>query len=82
MATYLTVDPKNPLNGKPVGTSLEELQQEVGGLIELVYLPNDQIMVIDEEGLLKNKPLNPEASVLTMGIIAGDVVIADSKEID
>jgi len=53
-----------------------------GGLIELVYLPDNKLMVVNEEGLLRNYPFNEAASLLAMGVIVGDVVIADSSEID
>ena len=84
MATYLTADPKNPLNGKPVGTSLEALQKAVagGGLIELVHLPDNLVMVVDQEGLYKDYQFNMAASLLAMQPIVGDAVIAHSKEID
>ena len=84
MATYLTADPKTPLNGKPVGTSLEALQKAVagGGLVEHICLPDNQIMVIDEEGLYKDYQINIAASLLAMRPIVGDAVIAHSKEID
>jgi hypothetical protein len=39
---------------------LEDMQREVGGLIELVYHPQETNydIIVDEEGLLKNKELN------------------------
>ena len=49
MATRLTADVENPLNGTTVGTTLDDLQEAVGGYIELVYLPDAKIMVVDEE---------------------------------
>jgi hypothetical protein len=82
MATRLTADVENPLNGTTVGTTLDDLQQVVGGYIELVYLPDSKIMVVDEEGLLKWLPINREASLLAQRPIVGDVVIANQDEID
>jgi hypothetical protein len=82
MATRLTADIENPLNGTTVGTTLDNLQQVVGGYIELVYLPDSKIMVVDEEGLLKFYPINQEASLLAQRMIVGDVVIANQDEID
>ena len=86
LATYLTADPKNPLNGKPVGTSLETLQKAVagGGLVTFIPIPEQPnlLMVVDQEGLWKNYRFNVAASLLSMDAIVGDVVIAHSKEID
>lgn len=83
MANRLTANANDPRNGAPVGTSLGELQQAVGGgLIQLIPLPDNLIMLVDEEGLFKNYPFNEAASLLTMKVIVGDVVIADSSEID
>jgi hypothetical protein len=84
MATLLTTDVDNPFNGTTVDTTLDDLQQAVagGGLIELIYLPDSKIMVVDEEGLLKWLPINREASLLAQRPIVGDVVIANQDEID
>ena len=42
------IEPKNGTDFK-----LKELQDYIGGLIEIVYLPNEFILIVDEEGLLK-----------------------------
>lgn len=60
---------------------LEELQEIVGGYIELVYLPNDEIMVVNEEGLLYNLPYNPKASNYANRPIVGDVLICKRKHL-
>jgi hypothetical protein len=62
-------------------TSLESMQKTVGGYIEIVYLPDGRMMVVDEEGLLKNKDLNIVASQLAGQQIVGDVIIAENGEI-
>lgn len=59
---------------------LDRLQQLVGGYIELVRpagLVPPFVMVVDEEGLLKDKPENRIASYLYGGRapIVGDVII-------
>jgi hypothetical protein len=84
MATILTADVNDPLNGTTVGTTLDDLQQAVagGGLIELVYLPNAKVMVVDEEGLYKDYLVNRAASLVAQQPIVGDVVIANQDEID
>ena len=60
---------------------LEEMQKLVGGLIEIATLENGDILIFDEEGKLKEKPINEEATKLyrnnfiTDDFIVGDVII-------
>ena len=60
---------------------LEEMQKLVGGLIEIATLENGDTLVFDEEGKLKEKPINEEATILyrnnfiTDDFIVGDVII-------
>jgi len=68
--------------------SLEEMQKIVGGYIEFVYMPHDKVLIIDEDGIEKQLPVNAVASSLYQqfttrnGIIVGRVIFADSNEID
>jgi len=62
------------------GESLDKLQKMVGGFIEIVrprYLRQPYVMVVNEEGLLYDMPVNNTGSLLYAGItpIVGDVVI-------
>jgi hypothetical protein len=71
--------------------SLEELQELVGGYIEIVVLSVEsrRIMVIDEEGKAKGKEVNISATMLCRisssisltDFVVGDVVVADSEQI-
>ena len=86
MAMILAADGSKSMvvneDGTTVGTTLDDLQQIVAGYIELVYLSDSEIMVVNEEGLLKGLPPNREASLLAQRPIVGDVVIVDQDEID
>ncbi|KKK89195.1 hypothetical protein LCGC14_2735520 [marine sediment metagenome] len=68
--------------------SLESLQKAVGGYIEIVQTNDGRLIVLDEEGKLKDKPVNSKATALTRGIVCdwdltvGDVVIASHRELD
>ena len=55
--TVLVVEPEKTPYVKTVPSGLASLQQEVGGLIEAVYLWDDDqcVIICDEEGKLKNK---------------------------
>jgi len=71
-----------PANGST--WSLKELQDFVGGYIEIVRLPASfgQVMVVNEEGLLYGLAENPIASLEAKRRIVGDVIVCDGKEID
>lgn len=62
--------------------SLEEMQTLVGGYIEIVRTIDDRFMVIDEEGKLKGKPLNIDATRLYLygrqDPIVGEAIVADT----
>ena len=59
---------------------LEELQAIVGGLIELIYLPDNVVMVINEEGKLENLPFNEKATAIYQQSIFGveDCIVGDA----
>lgn len=54
-----------PKNGEKI--SLEEAQALVDGYVELIHLDGDNILLCDEEGLLKNKPINTLATIQARG---------------
>lgn len=60
----------SPANGKDF--KYEELTKFVDGFIEIVYVSDTEILVINEEGKIQDKPINEKATQLTLGILAGD----------
>lgn len=79
----INIEPKN-------GTdfSLEEMQAIVSGYIEIVYLQNEKIMVLNEEGKLKGLAINHEATRIfrksypyTNDVIVGDVLVCNETEV-
>lgn len=60
---------------------LEWMQKQVGGYIETISLPDDFVMIIDEEGKIKGLPLNHSASRIAVkfghlkDLIVGDALI-------
>jgi len=67
--------------------NLKQLQKMVGGYIEVVYTENGDQIILDEEGRLKEKPINKDASEHWLGDkwdndtanIVGDAVILSGK---
>ena len=73
----LPTEPKDPATGY----ELEELQKIVGGSIELVQMGDGNVMVVDEDGLMKRRPKNYNATFLAGRNICGDVLVCASKAI-
>ena len=68
---------------KDKAPNLEELQDMVGGLIQVIQLKDKQI-IVDEEGKLKGKEFNVEATELwNVGydVIVGDAVVLSDKAV-
>ncbi len=73
-----------PKNGNDF--SLEELQAIVKGYVQTVYLSNDKVMVMNEEGKLLGLDYNMKATMLLRlngyyDYVVGDVLICESSEI-
>ena len=79
-----------PKNGKKF--ELEELQEYVGGYIQVISLKNkhNQCMVVNENGKLYNLQHNTEASIIAHSekaifdtdFIVGDAVIVNYEQLD
>ena len=63
------------------------IQRAIGGHFETVHTQimadyfkdSSVIMLVDEEGLIKELPLNPVGSALYKGVIAGDLIFAQIR---
>lgn len=80
------VQNSSPRNGTDY--QLDELQEIVGGYIEVVYLADGRIMVLNEEGKLRGLAYNQRATALfrkqtgiTDDFIAGDVLICKEEQL-
>jgi len=62
-------------------SSLEKLQQAVGGYIEIVTIDNKMCLVVNEESLLMELPVNNWASSYSGQLIVGDVILMKRNEI-
>lgn len=79
----IEVEPKNGKDFK-----IEEVQKIVDGWVELTHLSDGRYMLVNEEGLINDLPVNLEASKLYYGKIAmlnghyicGDVLICEPKQ--
>lgn len=69
--------------------SLSEMQQYVGGLIQIIRLSDEEAMVVNEEGKLMGLEVNEAATNLALDneaiffwdYIVGDVVICKKSEL-
>ena len=70
--------------------TIEELQEHVGGYIEIIRLTNKYLMVVNEEGKLLNLPFNSEATdiarrhkaIYPNDMIVGNALVAQESMID
>lgn len=70
--TILEVVPSNGTDFQ-----LKELQQMIGGYIEIVPAGDYDIMVLDEEGKLKGLPFNNNATLIFMNAGYCDAIVGD-----
>lgn len=73
----------------PQTFTLEEMQNIVGGYIQIVNLTDEVLMILDEEGKLKQKYYNQAATELfqkcfpnTMDFIVGDVLVCEADMVE
>jgi len=67
--------------------NLKELQELVGGYIEILWLRGGKALVVNEEGKIYGLPVNDRATYLIeehglSDVIVGNVVLMESKYID
>lgn len=67
-----------------IPNELHDLQAAVGGYIECIALKDGGLMIVDEEGLLKQYKRNDLASIICGGHIYGPALIVgvDGEEFD
>ncbi len=75
----------------PESPSLKDMQDLVGGYIQLVPLSDSEYMVCNEEGLINNLPINDMANEILQvqnpyfamyNVIVGDVFIIKIKDFE
>jgi Domain of unknown function (DUF3846) len=88
MATIIRADgTREVLDAPRTGLTLEQMQRAVGGFIEIVTVGGTwdrrEILIVDEEGRLKGKPVNAYGTARYRGtpprhaeVIVGDVIEA------
>ena len=70
--------------GDDGGYTLEQLQEIVGGYIEIIPIQDHRIMVLNEEGKLKGLAVNYGATQeanLEYDMIVGDVLICNEEDV-
>jgi len=76
--TFITPNKMKEFHKKTI--ILKEMQKFVGGYIEIIHLPKNKIMVVNEEGLLKKLPLNITAANIAERQIVGNVIVMSEKD--
>ena len=71
------MDDLKTYNKKEDQPTLKEAQSFVGGLVEMVYLTNDRQMLVNEEGIMHDLPVNHPASFVAGNIILGPALILE-----
>jgi hypothetical protein len=61
-------------------SSLDKLQEAVGGYIEIVTIDKEMCLVVNEEGLIMNLKKNMWASLISNRNIVGDVLFMKRNE--
>ena len=57
--------------------SLSQLQDAVGGYIEVASAAKGKVVLVDEEGSVKGLPINIAGSLICNRVIRGNVVVVD-----
>ena len=60
--------------------NLKEAQKFVGGYVEGITFPNGDYLIINEEGKLRQLPLNPEATALWRATFDNDNFVTGRKD--
>ena len=60
--------------------TLEQAQEFVGGYVEGITFPNGDYLIINEEGKLKDLPLNSEATMMWRATFDNDNYITGRKD--
>ena len=61
-------------------STLKAAQDFVGGYVEGIPFPNGDYLIVNEEGKLKNLPLNPEATALWKATFDNDNFITGRND--
>lgn len=88
MATLVKADGTH-IEYKPTGDTftLKELQEAVGGYIEIIHIDKEYDMVVNEEGKLYQLPINDVATRIfqrtryTQDYIVGNVLICNKNQL-
>lgn len=63
-----------------IDNDLKALQRAVDGYIETIGLRDGGVMIVDEEGMIKDKPCNNIASLIAGTMIYGVALIVGADE--
>lgn len=72
-----TITETSPKNGK--NFVWQDAKEKIGGYVQYVYPDSERTMIVDEDGLLKQLPINQVATTIAHQTIVGDVILCDNS---
>ena len=82
MAMLISVDGEQTVvEPKGATFSLDELQEYVGGFIEILPIDADRMAVANDEGRIRQMPMNPVASKAAGYLLVGPILVVSRGEI-
>jgi hypothetical protein len=61
--------------------SLEQIEEAIGGFFEQIEIDDDTILLINEDAIAMNLPVNQKATKLAGQVIKGNVILASCEEV-
>lgn len=83
MGMLISVDgEQTAVEPKSATFSLDELQNYVEGFIEIITIDDARTAIVNDEGLIRQMPMNPVASQVVGRLLVGPVLIVAPDEIE
>ena len=68
------------ITGSDVSEQNDSIHEYLGGYFDIVYMGRDALMLVDDEGLLKELPTNPLAMMISgYPLLAGTALIVGTQ---
>ena len=61
--------------------SLEQIEEAIGGFFEQIEIDDDTILMMNEDAIAMNLPVNEKATKLAGQVVRGNVILASCEEV-